>query len=295
MLHLNKDIRIQTLRASWTKGMAVDVLRLDELHPVVSGNKWYKLKYHIEAMIIQDREVMGTFGGAYSNHIVAVAFMCRFYGIKSIGIIRGELPQRLSPTLIQAYKLGMDLQFVSRTAYQNKKEIQDRFDKSIYWVREGGYSLLGMLGAANILKENDASQYSHIICACGTGTMMAGLLFRALPTQQVIGISVLKNNTALESDILRLLPKELSDTKITLFHDYHFGGYAKHPPALIEWMKALWQECNVPTDIVYTSKLLFAVKDLIEKNYFTAKDKVLIVHSGGLQGNRSLDPHILPF
>ncbi len=294
MLHLNKTIRIQQLNAPWLQQTEAHVLRLDELHPVVSGNKWFKLQFHVENMLLQHKKIMGTFGGAYSNHIVAAAYVAKSAGLQSIGIIRGEEPKQYAATLLQAKDLGMQLHFVSREAYLQKTMLQQQFANTdaIYWINEGGYSVEGMKGAATILQQANTTSFTHIICACGTGTMMAGLIVAALPQQKVIGISVLKGHTNLEQQIQQLLPVQ---KKFALFHDYHFGGYAKHPPALIEWMKTIWYDCDLPTDIVYTSKLLFAVKDLIEKKYFTANDKILIIHSGGLQGNRSLAPHILPF
>lgn len=294
---LNVDnIQIQSLKSDWWKNIPVNVLRLDQVHPIISGNKWFKLRYFIEEAKALAKDTIATFGGAYSNHIVATAFGCKEAGLKSFGLIRGEKPPQLSPSLMEALKHGMQLIYVSREAYKNKAYIIHQYaQENWYWVNEGGYGVQGMMGAKEILITADTSSYTHIVCACGTGTTLAGLLAAALPDQTCIGISSLKGYVNLEKDVMDLLPVQHQSKSCEIFHDYHFGGYAKHPVELINWMNELWQAEQLPTDIVYTSKLMFAVKDLIEKNYFTSKDKLLIIHSGGLQGNRSVTHGTLEF
>lgn len=286
---------IQSLTSPLFNSYAIDVLRLDVIHPVVSGNKWFKLKYNLKAAIAAKKDAIATFGGAYSNHIVAAAYACKDAGINSIGVIRGEKSTNLSPTLLMATSLGMHLIFVNRDAYKQKTALIEQLDNNYYWVNEGGFNDEGMKGASEILQVVDTTSYTHIICACGTGTMMAGLVNAALPHQQVIGISALKAHDGLADDIKNLLPDNAAEKQFHLFHNYHFGGYAKHPSILIDWMKELWLAENLPTDIVYTSKLLYAVKDLCNTNFFMKKSKILIIHSGGLQGNNSLPIHTLPF
>ena len=225
-----------------------------------------------------------------------LSFACKAAGLKSVGFIRGEKPPQLSLSLQEAEDHLMHLVYVSREAYKNKEHIIHQYaEENWYWVNEGGYDVNGMLGAKDILKTADTSSYSHIICACGTGTTLAGLAEAALPHQQCIGISVLKGHANLRNDVMELLPHRHQYKNIEIFHNYHFGGYAKHPVELINWMNALWKAEQLPTDIVYTSKLMFAVKDLIDKNYFITNDKVLVIHSGGLQGNRSLAKGTLEF
>jgi 1-aminocyclopropane-1-carboxylate deaminase len=295
MLDVN-TIQIQRLKSPWWKNIQCDVLRLDQLHPVVSGNKWFKLRYYIAGAQQSDSDTIATFGGAYSNHVVATAFACKEAGLNSIGIIRGEKSPRLSPSLKDALQYGMQLEFASREAYRNKKEIIQQYAAAnIYWVNEGGYGKNGMLGAKEILGAADTTNYSHIICACGTGTTLAGLVEAALPHQVCMGISVLKGHMSLEREILELLPGKHPAGSWKVLHDYNFGGYAKHPAALVQWMNELWRAEQLPTDIVYTAKLVYAVKDLIGKNYFDPNDKILIIHSGGLQGNRSLPVGTLEF
>lgn len=297
-LHFNKIITQPLLFTQHReKQIHLDILRLDELHSIVSGNKWFKLKYYINDAQENGFTRLATFGGAYSNYILATAYACKKAGLKSIGIIRGEEPKLWSDTLQQARQLGMDLYFLDRTTFKQKETRKNLFPyPDWYWVNEGGYGKLGAMGAAEIkdfMPEN-GKNYTHLLCATGTGTMMAGLIKSALPHQVVVGINILKNETLLQ-DVLALLSEEERQKKFELLHEYHFGGYAKHPPDLIEYMHWLWQQYKLPTDIVYTSKLIFAVMELVQKNYFPGNSRLIAIHSGGLQGNLSLPPGTLPF
>lgn len=297
-LHFDKIFTQKILYIHLAEDMVqLDILRLDELHPVVSGNKWFKLKYYINDATIKGFSKIATFGGAYSNHILATAFACKEAGLESIGIIRGEEPKLWSATLRQANELGMQLIFMDRTSFKQKETRKVLFAKTDwYWVEEGGYGIFGAKGASEItgFLEDKGTNYTHLICAAGTGTMMAGLIKSALPHQTVIGINILKNEGLLQ-EMEALLSEEEKQKKYILFNEYHFGGYAKHPPQLIEYMKELWQKYELPTDLVYTSKLMFAVFDLIQKEFFDQGSKLIVIHSGGLQGNSSLAAGILPF
>jgi 1-aminocyclopropane-1-carboxylate deaminase len=291
-----RNCRIQPLPSFSIKDVPVAILRLDLLHPVVSGNKWFKLQYYLQDAIHTGKSRIASFGGAYSNHIVATAYAAREADLESIGYIRGEKPAQLSHTLLDAMEYGMELVFIGRDEYRRKEEIiQEKNDPEIYWIMEGGYGILGAKGASDILQIADTDQYTHILCAVGTGTMMAGLVKTATPRQQVIGISVMKNNPGLLEKVSSLLNSDENEKRFSILHDYHFGGYAKHPPELIEFMKETWLAEQLPTDIVYTSKLLYAVKELVAGNYFPPGSRVLLVHSGGLQGNASLPPGTLSF
>lgn len=291
-----ENIPVQHLASFSAKDMPVDILRLDLLHPVISGNKWFKLKYYLEDALASGHSTIATFGGAWSNHIVAAAFAAKENGLQSIGFIRGEKPAVLSRTLSDAMSYGMELVFVNRTAYQDKQTLMTNYHRpGIYWINEGGFGEMGSKGAADILHAAATSSYTHILCATGTGTMCSGLIRAALPHQHICGISVLKNHHSLEQEISSLLDESSYTRKFSIMHGYDFGGYAKHPPELMDFMCALWEQESLPTDIVYTSKLLFAAKDLISKKYFTGKARILLIHSGGLQGNASLPPGILPF
>jgi 1-aminocyclopropane-1-carboxylate deaminase len=274
----------------------IDVLRLDEIHPVVSGNKWFKLKNYLFEAIANNKKTILTFGGTYSNHIVATAAASQYYKLKSIGIIRGERPKILSHTLQQALSYDMELYFISRNDYKEKVipgEVLSTLDpNTVYIVNEGGYGKMGMLGAMEILEELNSNDYSHIIAAVGTGTMLSGIISAAHPDQKIIGIPVLKDDS-LELKIKALLPMERQ--RFQLIFDYHFGGYAKTSPELIQFMNNWYNQNGIPTDFVYTGKLFFAANDLLGKDFFPKGSKILIIHSGGLQGNLSLPQGTLIF
>jgi 1-aminocyclopropane-1-carboxylate deaminase len=289
-----EHITVQAITANWLPASVLaDVLRLDEIHPIVSGNKWFKLQYYLEEAGLRGHDTIATFGGAYSNHIVAAAYACRACGFKSIGIIRGERPLHLSPTLINAADYGMHLQFVSRDAFKDKETIKQQLH-NVYWINEGGYGSLGAKGAGDILQlVKNIENYTHIICAVGTGTMFAGLVNRAKPNQEMIGISVLKNNFSIAGEVRALLDDKAKP--FTILHDHHFGGYAKHPPELVDFMRETWHTSQLPTDIVYTAKTFYALKQLIISGSIPAGSRVLMIHSGGLQGNASLQKGVLPF
>lgn len=275
------------------KKVEADVLRLDKIHPLISGNKWFKLRYYLEEAKTKNKTTVVTYGGAWSNHILATAAVCKINSLRCIGIIRGEEPANPSPTLIKAIELGMKLIFISREDYE-KRNIPEGLDKSgYYFIPEGGYGLHGASGAATILDYCKKETYTHICCAAGTGTMTAGLIKAALPSCKIIAISILKNNFELEENIKLLSSNE--EKSFELIHDYHFGGYAKYKPALIDFMNEFYRQTDIPSDFVYTGKLFFAVKDLVNNNFFSAGSKFLIIHSGGLQGNASLSNGTLIF
>jgi 1-aminocyclopropane-1-carboxylate deaminase len=264
------------------------ILRLDKLHPIVSGNKWFKLRYYIEDAIANKATTIASFGGPYSNHLVALAFAAKENNLKSIGYVRATKEDTLTPSLQEALAYGMQLEFMGRTHFQAIKNDllkANNKENAVYFIDEGGYGELGAKGAATILNEY-CKDYTTIIAAVGTGTMLAGLIQAAAPHQNIIGIPVLKNEKSIESEIKTLLKD--STKQFTLLHNFHQGGYAKTNPALIAFMNQLWETEKIPSDIVYTGKLLMAVESLLKENYFKAGTKLLVIHSGGLQGNRSL-------
>jgi 1-aminocyclopropane-1-carboxylate deaminase len=275
------------------KKLSADVLRLDKIHPLISGNKFFKLRYYLEEATQTGKTTIATFGGAWSNHILATAAACQLHGFKSLAYIRGEEISTLSPTLSEAKKLGMKLIFLSRDEYQKKKRDCSDTNTESYIIHEGGFGVTGAAGAATILSHCKKEDYTHICCAAGTGTMTAGLLIGAGSTQQVISCSVLKNNTQLKADILSLTEKNSGN--LMLVEDYHFGGYAKYTDTLIAFMNMFYTHTNIPSDFVYTGKLFFGIHNLITHHFFPPGSKLLIIHSGGLQGNISLNKGTLIF
>ena len=271
----------------------VHILRLDKISPDISGNKWFKLRFYLDEAKAMRKKGILTFGGAWSNHIFATAAACSSMGLQSIGIIRGEESPHISVTLSRARAFGMQLEFISRAAYK-EKILPTKLPLDDYLiVNEGGYGLTGVRGASTILDYCDDS-YTHFCCAAGTGTMMAGLVKGTAEKNSVTGISVLKNNYELNQRMKDLTGNE-SETGWRVLHDYAFGGYARHTPGLLRFMNDFYNKTSIPSDFVYTGKLFFAISDLVVKNYFPAGSKILVVHSGGLQGNASLPAGTLMF
>lgn len=261
------------------------VLRADAIDAVISGNKWFKLRFYLSEAVQQQKKRIVTYGGAFSNHIIATAAACKAAGLQCLGIIRGEQPTVLSHTLLQAQNMGMQLQFISREDYAQKLMPANINLDTDYCIAEGGYGHTGAKGAATML-DGLTNDFTHILCAVGTGTTLAGLLQAVPPSTQVIGISSLKNNLSLATETAML--NSTSAETINILHQFHFGGYAKHKPELIDFMNNLYRQTGIPTDFVYTGKLFYGFDTLVQEHYFAAGSKILLIHSGGLQGNLSL-------
>ncbi|HEY9256607.1 1-aminocyclopropane-1-carboxylate deaminase/D-cysteine desulfhydrase [Chitinophaga sp.] len=292
------NITLESFHTTWLpKSIQAAMLRLDKMDDLISGNKWFKLKENIKAAIDQGSNGLLTYGGAYSNHIAATALACKEAGLACVGIIRGEEHcSQLNHTLQMADDNGMGLIFVSREDYRNgrAKELWETFYLDYHVVPEGGHNDLGAKGCEEILSIFPTSDFTHILCAVGTGTTLAGLINSALPHQQVIGIPVLKGAQYLEKEVGDLL-HPANTTHWELLHDYHGGGYAKKSPALIDFINSFYAATGIPTDIIYTGKLVMAFHELVHQGYFPDNSKVLLIHTGGLQGNLSLAPGVLSF
>jgi 1-aminocyclopropane-1-carboxylate deaminase len=289
---LHTKATIATLNYYQSLGYAVDMLRLDLVHPIVSGNKWYKLKAYLQEAKEQNAKTLASFGGPYSNHIVALAFAGKSLGFNTIGYIRTNANEPITPSLQEAINYGMQLIFLGRTHFQEKKkEIIQESSSTVYYIDEGGYGKLGCVGFASIQEEIDLGAYDYIAAAVGTGTMLSGLISISKDHQEIIGIPVLKNEESIHQEINAILPD--ASKPYTLLHQFHQGGYAKTTPEQINCMNAFWKNTGIPTDIVYTGKLVFALNSLLQENYFKQDARILIVHSGGLQGNRSLPEGVL--
>jgi 1-aminocyclopropane-1-carboxylate deaminase/D-cysteine desulfhydrase-like pyridoxal-dependent ACC family enzyme len=280
--------------------ITLSALRLDAIHPVVSGNKLFKLQYFLEDALQSPHKTILTFGGAYSNHLLATAFACRQAGLKSIGIVRGEESKELSHTLQNCIEFGMQLKFISREKYSIKDD--DNFIAALkndlgecIVIPEGGYHPSGAKGAGLIMDLIKQENYSHICTASGTATTLAGLLQNANKNQQIISVPVLKGMDDTIERLKFLTQNNFEQNQLTLFTEYHFGGYAKKTAALISFMNDLWQQYSLPTDFVYTAKLFYAVLDKIKLGYFKAGSNILCLHTGGLQGNLSLPAGTLNF
>ena len=281
------------------KNVRLSVLRLDEIHPVVSGNKLFKLHYFLEDVKKKSLEGIISFGGAYSNHLVATAVACNQIGKKSIGIVRGEKPLVLSHTLQHCVEFGMELIFVSRQQYGRKeapgflKEAGIKYKDHLI-VPEGGYYPLGAAGASMIM-DLVAPEFTHICCAAGTATTVAGLLMGAKNNQQIIALPVLRNLADFPERLAFLTNDNFNAQRLLVAGEYHFGGYAKKTGELIEFMNYLFDTWQLPTDFVYTGKMMFGVIDMVKNGRFSKGSNILCLHTGGLQGNLSLSPGTLVF
>lgn len=267
-------------------GVSLFLKREDTIHPFVSGNKYRKLKYNlIEAEKLVFKTLL-TFGGAFSNHIAAVASAGALMGLKTIGIIRGdELREAVSDnaTLHFAQECGMTFKFISREAYREKTsvrfidELKNEFG-DFYLIPEGGTNMLAIKGCEEILTPEDAV-FDYIACAIGTGGTISGLINASKSNQQILGFPALKGSF-LQQDI----SKFASQTNWELKTDYHFGGYAKINTDLISFINKFKSLQNIALDPIYTGKMMFGLFDLIEKGYFAKGTKILAIHTGGLQG-----------
>jgi len=276
----------QQLSIKFLNSISLHIKREDLIHPIVSGNKFRKLKYNLIQAKAENKETLLTFGGAFSNHIAAVAFAGKEQGFKTIGIIRGnELREKISenPTLQFAQDCGMQFEFVSREEYRHKTEagflekLKHEFG-DFYLVPEGGTNELAIKGCEEILTKEDA-QFDFVCCAVGTGGTISGIINSILPHQKVLGFPALKGDF-LKNEIRNFAQNENWE----LISDYHFGGYGKVNPELIAFINQFYKDNKVPLDPIYTGKMVFGVMDLIEKNYFPESSKILLIHTGGIQG-----------
>jgi len=273
------------------KGISLCVKREDEIHPIVSGNKWRKLKYHLKAALKKESIGLLTFGGAYSNHIAATAYAAQEVGLKAIGFIRGERIEPLNPTLAAAERQGMELHFLSRTIYRQQKDMvaaQFDPDKQFHHVPEGGADALGVQGCQEILTKSDKISFDIISCSSGTGTTAAGLYQSLGPDQQLRVYPALKGDFA-RTDIDDLLTERSNNEMLSIVSDYHFGGYAKTTSQLIEFMRDLFSQTGIRTDPIYTGKLFFGLMEDIFKGTISEGSRILAIHTGGLQGIQGIE------
>tara|TARA_R110002074_G_scaffold16324_6_gene54814 strand:- start:2561 stop:3466 length:906 start_codon:yes stop_codon:yes gene_type:complete len=280
---INQEVDLSILNK---KQVSLVVKREDLIHPFISGNKYRKLKYNILDAKQKGLDTILTFGGAYSNHIAATAYAGNLFGIKTIGVIRGEeLSQNwmLNPTLSQAHRHGMDFKFISREAYRRKTETSflELLEKELgpyYLIPEGGTNSLAVRGCEEILTPED-KDFNVLCSSVGTGGTLAGIINSSLHYQRIIGFPSLKGDF-LKKDIRNFTAKENWEINT----NYHFGGYAKVSEALIGFINYFKDKTNIPTDPIYTGKLLYGILDLVKNDYFKPGTKILAIHSGGLQG-----------
>lgn len=300
MWNLEKELKLPSPLVSVSLPLTIEknihlyIKREDLIHPWVSGNKWRKLKYNLDYALQNNFQTIITFGGAFSNHLYATAGACALLGIKSIGIIRGEIDHQ-NPTLKFCLEKNMTLIPVSRSAYRDKeasKEIQDIIQKypDALFIPEGGTNQLALKGVGEIWNELNhqlAIKPDYVTLSAGTGGTTAGLLsYNNYPTQ-IISFSSLKSDH-LEEEILSLASHKNKE-KITMVTDYHFGGYGKWTDELIQFIRDFETISGIPLDHVYNGKAVFGLLKMIEDDYFPQGTMIVHVHTGGLQGLAGLE------
>lgn len=275
------------------------IKREDLIHEKISGNKFWKLLYNINEYRekkVENRLIV-TFGGAFSNHIAAVAAVAAEEGIPALGIIRGEELQNTfsdNPTLLQAYVSGMRFRFVTRVEYRSKAlltaVLQAEFPEALI-IPEGGTNAAAVNGIRHMLPER-AGEFDYICAAAGTGGTIAGLSKFALENTEVLGFSVVRD-TSLDAAIVKL-----SGRKNFRIMDASEDGYGKISDDTVRFINKFYQQHNVPLDPIYTGKMMRKIFEMAEQNYFRKNAKILAFHTGGLQGiagaNKLLRKHNRP-
>lgn len=287
------EVPVTPLGRPYAGGPEVFLLRLDLLHPDVSGNKWFKLRYNLRAALDAGYSRVLTFGGPWSNHIAATAAACRLTGLDSIGLIRGAEPSRPSDTLRDAAAQGMELHFLSRADYRKREDpdflhaLSGQFPDT-YVIPEGGCNKEGIRGCREILERVATNGYTHMCVPVGTGTTFRGLAEASGASATVLGFPAFRG--APDPALVAFCAE--NPEKRRLITGYDFGGFARQTPALIAFMQDFRRTHNVLLDVVYTAKMLYGIYDRIDRGDFVPKDRIAVFHTGGLQGNRSLDPSL---
>lgn len=286
------------------KNIKLFVLREDLIHPEISGNKWRKLKYNCVEAKEKGHSQLLTFGGAYSNHIAATAAAGKEFGFKTVGIIRGEETLPLNNTLKQASEYGMKFKYVNRGFYRNEK-YNSEFLKTLksefgdfYLVPEGGSNPFAVKGCSEIIS-NISIDYDVITCACGTGGTISGIIASVDKSKEIIGFPALKGGEFLIENIQKLLHDfsiqfdyQVSKSNWILNTDFHFGGYGKITPDLVEFVTRFKQQKKIPLDLIYSGKMLFGIYQLAKTTDVFNNKTIVAIHTGGLQGNAGFEERL---
>ncbi len=273
------------------QGVELWLKRDDLLHPVISGNKWRKLKYILQHALSLNTHKIISMGGVYSNHLHALAYVGKLLGLQTEAKIRGERPEPLNSTLSDLIAWGMTLEFVSRTEFRQLRTYKyynslPQMQAGEYWLPEGGAMELALLGVAELVNELE-TDYDVLCSPCGTATTLAGIISAVPDNKQVIGFSALKGAGFLTADVQQMLsnnPSHNINWGIQL--DYHFGGFAKVTPVLFDFINHFEQTHNIQLEPIYTGKMLYGIYALIKQGFFASGQKIIAIHTGGLQGNR---------
>ena len=289
MFEIRADIPYQHI--AFDHGIVVSVKRIDLVHPHIAGNKFYKLKYNLQAAREQGKTLLISFGGAYSNHIHALAHAAHEYGFQALGIIRGqELAEKaLNPTLQDAADLGMRFEFISRSDYRQKhtpeflQAVLSRHPNA-YIISEGGCNDLAIQGCAEILSDTDKRDFEVICCTVGTGGTLAGLINASATQQRLIGYAALKTDH-LSAEIMHMTHKR----QWQVFSEEVFGGYGRFNAELLDFIANTQARNDLPLDPIYTGKAFYRLSQHIAEGLFAPNSRILFIHTGGLQGHRPVN------
>lgn len=278
-----------------THDITVTVKRDDLLHPIISGNKWRKLKHALIPAIEANTQHIISFGGGFSNHVHALGYCCQQLNIQFTAIIRGDYSKNPSPMLLDLAAWNANIHYVDRKTYQQRAEpdylktLQQQYPNALI-IPEGGSQQQALQGVGEIIQELE-NQYDYILAPVASGGTLAGLIQKTTQHSkqldcQILGIAVLKGEGYLEQLVIDLLEKGEQTKTWQINHDYHFGGYAKANNELAQFCCDFYQQTEIQIESVYSGKLFFALRDLINKGYFPQKSRILALHTGGLQGAR---------
>ena len=272
-------------------GVHLWMKRDDRLHPIISGNKWRKLKYIVEHALSLQPRCLISMGGQYSNHLHALAFVGKQLGLPTVAWIRGDPPLELNRTLKDLADWGMELHFISRSEYRELRKIKD-YDGlpekygTGYWLSEGGANPLALKGVAELVGE--ISEPCDYFCLpCGTGTTLAGIASTVTGDFTVLGFVAFKGGAYLKDEISALLPHQVARQSWQLNLDYHFGGFAKTSPQLLAFVDDFSATTGIMIEPTYTGKMLYGIYDLVKQNYFKKGQSIIALHTGGLQSIRA--------
>jgi 1-aminocyclopropane-1-carboxylate deaminase len=300
--HINENTPLEEVKDPSLREMKISLLikREDLNHPHMSGNKWHKLKYNLREARKQSKDTLLTFGGAYSNHIYAVAAAGKIFNFKTIGIIRGEEHLPLNPTLSFAKDNGMKIYYLDRTFYRKKNspkiiiELQEKFG-NFYLIPEGGTNDFAVKGCSEIIGKINMD-FDYICCPCGTGGTLAGLISGLNSDKFGLGFAVLKGASFLKENVQSLLQNSNGNSlkKWDINLDYHFGGYARTDSILLDFVNRFTSQTKIPIEPIYTGKMLFGIYDLASKGFFKEGTQIIALHTGGLQGLKGLSERRKP-
>ncbi|MEG3766521.1 1-aminocyclopropane-1-carboxylate deaminase/D-cysteine desulfhydrase [Alteromonas sp. 14N.309.X.WAT.G.H12] len=269
--------------------VTLHIKRDDLIHPIISGNKWRKLKYTFNQLPANCNHII-SFGGGYSNHLHACAYLCMRNQLTMTAIVRGNYSHGLTPMLKDLRAWGTHIQFVDKLTYQKRADADylshlQQCYPTAYIVPEGGSHAPAIKGVAELLQETP-HPFDHVLAPVGSGATLAGLITALKPQQSATGIAVLKGQGYLEDLVSQLLPSDCTNTHWRIEHQFHGGGYAKASAPLTAFCQTFTTRYKIPIEPVYSGKLMYAVKQMLQDGYFANKSRILLLHTGGMQGAR---------